>query len=194
MARYRTNTHKLSANILTNRIVKESFEYFPLIAVPSQPFLSNELRESRRGEVKAKTKKQTEWKYRIDRSNSIYPLSIFLYYRLKAILSNTSFSSVSPLFLFFFFFFLRGETSGARRDENGELKVVRPSTLRSNFGLYEILVVVKSAHMAKVGALRRATRPLHSHLNSEPLHGREVDGGMEEAWLPAANGCTTARE
>lgn len=61
-----------------------------------------------------------------------------------------------------------------------ELKVVRPSTLRSNFGLYEILVV-KSAHMAKVGALRRATRPLHSHLNSEPLHRGEVDGGMEEA-------------
>lgn len=54
-----------------------------------------------------------------------------------------------------------------------ELKVVRPATLRSNFGLYEILVAVKSAHMAKVGALRRATRPLHSHLNSEPLHEKE---------------------
>lgn len=69
----------------------------------------------------------------------------------------------------------------AREGMKRELKVVRPSTLRSNFGLYEILVVVKSAHMAKVGALRRATRPLQSHLNSEPLHRGEVDGGMEEA-------------
>lgn len=188
MARYRTNTHKLSANILTNRIVKESFEYFPLIAVPSQPFFANELRESRGGEVKAKTKKR-----RNKRGESIESIEVtrFILSPFSFITvskrscrrtGNTSFSFVSLFFLFFsLFLFLRGETSDARRDENGELKVVRPSTLRSNFGLYEILVVVKSAHMAKVGALRRATRPLHSHLNSEPLHGGEVDGGMEEA-------------
>lgn len=119
MARYRTNTHKLSANILTNRIVKESFEYFPLIAVPSQPFLSNELRESRRGEVKAKTKKQTEWKYRIDRSNSIYPLSIFLYYRLKAILSQDREHFVLLRFSPFSFLFLSFFTRRNKRREKG---------------------------------------------------------------------------
>lgn len=119
MARYWTNTHKLSANILTNRIVKESFEYFPLIAVPSQPFLANELRESREGEVKAKTKKQTEWKYRIDRSNSIYPLSIFLYYRLKAILSQDRKHFVLLRFSPFSFLFLSFFTRRNKRREKG---------------------------------------------------------------------------